>query len=120
MQTIGKFLRAWLSSKQGLTFSQALDFALETAAQLAHLDPASATTALVIQIVEGLIMSATHHAEAGGPITTPTQAVTMAVKLIMSVTHHAEAGGPITTPTQAVTMAVKLAGQAEAAGNGGR
>ena len=86
-----KMLRAWLTSGQNLTIADAIRFAVETVAGIAHLDLTSEFGQLVVTLLEGLILSKRSHVESG-PITSPSAAIQAA--LIAAQNHGPVQGSP--------------------------
>ena len=93
-----KLLRAWISSNKDLTLEECGEYAIQTAAALAHIDLSTPWGALVLSIVEGLILSPHPHQENYGvPVSTPGEAVSVALK--MAEEHS---GVPVTWDTPVI------------------
>ena len=88
-----QLLTSWMTS--GKTWQEAATLAVECLEALAHLDPASSSTALVFSILSGLIGGKLHQ----DPVALPSGATAPA--------------GPVTNAAQAVALALQMAEQHE-------
>ena len=82
-----RLVRAWLTANLGLSFPQAVDYALRTLEGIAHINPAGIEGMLILHILEGLIVGNNQVPAVTGADGTPYQA------------------GPVVTPEHAVAAA---------------
>ena len=85
-----EIFKAWMASKQGLSVVKAVEYAEETMTFLIGKDIPAENEEFFFALLESLIVSEFNHAPSitvpnGGPVTTPKQAVDLAMDWLNSL-----------------------------------